>query len=162
MTERPSPANPDSRQADPSAGDLRSGQRLLRTTLIGTALGVVTCLVTAVLPLLFLDIALDRDGANRADVVTDVVTAAMVIVPIALFVAAVPLLRRARVRPVWGVALVSPLATVALASGAVALSGLDQYVALLGAPLFAAGGYALGAVLTRWPGTSRSRAAWRR
>ncbi|MGH3387672.1 MAG: hypothetical protein ACRDOO_02195, partial [Actinomadura sp.] len=79
---------------------------------------------------------------------------AMVIVPIALFFVAVPLLRKARVRPVWSVALISPLATVALASCAVVLSGLDRYVALLGAPLFAAGGYALGAALTR-PGLLR-------
>jgi hypothetical protein len=144
------PLPPD---GDRSAAGLRPGQRLLRTTLIGAALGAVICLVTAVLPLFFLDIALDRDGAGWADVVIDVVTVAMVTVPIALFVAAVPLLRKARVRPVWGVAFVSPLATAALASGAVALSGLDPYVALLGAPLFATGGYAIGALLTmpgRW------------
>ncbi|MGH3389973.1 MAG: hypothetical protein ACRDOO_13975, partial [Actinomadura sp.] len=99
-----------------SAADLRPGQRVLRAALVGAALGAVTCLAAAVLPLFFLGVALDRDGASWADTVTDVVTAAMVIVPIALFFVAVPLLRKARVRPVWSVALISPLATVALAS----------------------------------------------
>jgi integral membrane sensor domain MASE1 len=130
------------------SGDLRPGRRVLRAALIGAALGAATCLVAAVLPLFFLGIALDRDGASWADTVTGIVTAAMVIVPIVLFLAAVPLLRKARIRPAWAVALISPLATVALAAAAIALSGLDPYAALLGAPLFATGGYALGALLT--------------
>jgi hypothetical protein len=122
--------------------------------LVGAALGAVTCLVAAVVPLFFLGIALGHEREGWVGVVTGIVTGVMVIAPVALAVVAVPLLRKVRVAPVWGVALISPVATGALASCVVALSGLDRYVALLGAPVFAAGGYAMGALITM-PGLQR-------
>jgi hypothetical protein len=148
MTERPSPANPDSRQGDPSAGGLRTGQRLLRTTLTGALLGAVIALAVGVLPLFFLSAALDNDGEGWAGTATTIVTGAMAIVPISLAFAAVPLLKKARVRPLWSVALISPVATVALASFTLTLSGLEPFAALIGAPFLAAAGYALGAMIT--------------
>jgi hypothetical protein len=142
------------RRALPSAlpVDPPPGRRILLAALIGATLGAAVSIVVYVLPSLALISvlgAITAAGEGGPGVPTAFWVAAGVVVASLVALAALPLLRRAHLRPVWGVAFLSPFAAVALwfIIGA-ALEPAPSALAIIKPPLSAAGGYALSAAIS--------------
>jgi hypothetical protein len=133
------------RRALPSAPpvDPPPGRRILLAALIGAALGAAVSIVAYVLPSLALISALGAIGGLSLWVIAGVVMALL------LPLTARPLLKRAGLRPSWGVTVLSPFAAVALwFIIAAALEPAPAATAIISPPLSAAGGYALSAAIS--------------